>query len=669
MIITNIWFIINFMNILIPDSLLREYLQTSATAAEIGKFMSLASASVERIEEKEKEKVYEVEITTNRVDMACVRGFAREAAVILRQAGFEASFSPTGTVASLALEQFKPIQKLPLPEIKIETDQVRRIMAVVLDQLEDAPTPPKMVKQLLAMGENEHSSLIDISNYITHELGHPCHVFDYDKIMSLGGEIHIVVTKPGKKFITLDGEEHQTVGGEVVFESSSGEIIDLPAIKGTLNTAVDQNTKRALFWLENLHAPIVRHASLKHNIRTLAATLNEKGVDPELASEVLAKGLILFQQLCRAQVASEFFDYYPQPLKLPTIDLDLSLVNAYLGVKLPPEQIEKILLDLDFQLQRQENKILVTPPSFRAADISEAADIIEEIARVYGYEKLPTSLDFPLKIIAEQEGVNFHLENKIKHYLAGKGLSEIYSYSMVAEDQFIGEKQKLLRLANPLTEQLVCLRQKIYPSLLEIYQENKNKTAKTIGLFELAKVYFGGETGEKVTEQLHLSVVLNASYRQARAILEQVLHLAYLQAEIDSSGKIFVLQDQEKVLLGEIGNHQSGLVFFELDFDKVATLARAYPQYQALSSQPVAIEDLTFTLPEEVIVGPLIEKMSQVSPLIKTVSLKDIYQRNYTFNFIYQGEERALTSEELASVRAQVVAVMEDMGCRLIGTI
>ena len=172
------------MNILIPDKWLREHLISEATKEEIQKYLSLSGPSVERIYDNE---VYDIEVTTNRVDSMSVHGIAREAATILKRAGIKTTLKET----SFSKIQKHPNTDLPLPEIIYETENVHRVLAVVMTDIKHLASPKIMQQRLEAIGVNVHEALIDISNYITHELGHPCHVFDYDKIMNKGGKIII----------------------------------------------------------------------------------------------------------------------------------------------------------------------------------------------------------------------------------------------------------------------------------------------------------------------------------------------------------------------------------------------------------------------------------------------------------------------------------------------
>ena len=234
------------MNILIPHTWLLEHLETTATPDQIQKYVSLSGPSIERIYDREGEPVYDIEITTNRVDSMCVRGIARECAVILTQAGIKSPLISSKAEQSELVSGSSSL-KLPFPVITNTVPSIcRRTLGIILTNVQQSATPEWMAKRLRQTDQNVHNSIIDITNYVTHELGHPCHAFDYDKIMKLGGEIIIKQAEKGKNFTTLDGLEYETAGGEIVFENSQGEIIDLPAVMGTANTAVDEKTQNIL---------------------------------------------------------------------------------------------------------------------------------------------------------------------------------------------------------------------------------------------------------------------------------------------------------------------------------------------------------------------------------------------------------------------------------------
>lgn len=649
------------MNILVPVSWLGEYIETKMTPEELAALGSLHGPSFERIEQIEGEPVYDIEITTNRVDAMSIKGLARELAAIAGE-----KVKPKKLKETPHLEVKLQTQVLPLPKIRVETEAVNKIVCLVLDDVKNSESPEWMQKRLRQIGQNTHGIIIDMSNYVTHELGHPCHTFDYDKVMSLGGEIVVKQAQKGKKFVTLDGNEYETVGGEVVFENGEGEIIDLPAIKGTANTAISPETRRVLFWLENMEAPIVRQASMSHAIRTVAAILNEKNVDPYLADEVLALGTQILQREAGAKIASKVYSYEHERIKKMSkpIKFDLERLNRYLGVTIAPKRVEKILTALGFAIEKTKPTIwTVTAPTFRAHDVTIQEDLIEEVARIYGYHLLPSRTDFTLVQIPKQPQFDFALETRLKHLLVDRGLTEVYTYSMISENQVTGDPKKWLRLENPLTEDKEYLRQSLIPSLEAVYQNNNLEVQATAGFFELANVYFPGKTRDSVDEQLHLAWVTTLPYREARVLVDEIARQANIKVKVDKTGKI-VGNGQE---LGWIRQQADGKIASEWSLISLVT-ARQKPIISGkLRQGALAHEDLTFVLPTELAIGELMERMKAVSEKLVKVSLGDIYQDHVTFHFVYQKMVGSLEAEEIRPLRQKVVALVEKLGGKLVG--
>jgi len=672
------------MNILIPHHWLLKHLETEATPEQIRTQLSLAGPSVERVEEKEGEPVYDIEITTNRVDSMSVYGVAREAAVILDYAKIPAKLKPLNLPK---LNEIKPTTKKlkPLPKITNNPTYIKRITAVVLSEINTTATPNWMAKRLKQIDQNVHWAAIDITNYITHELGHPCHAFDYDKIMALGGEIIVDEAKAGEKFITLDKETYQAVGGEIVFRASDGTIIDLPAIKGTANTAVDENTKNILFWIENMDAKKVRFASMTHDIRTVAAQLNEKNVDPYLAEPTLSLGVKLYQEIVGAQVASQVYDEFPGK-KLPSEkQIPLSVFERYLGLSLPTETIINILDKLGCQVKQAKNYLKIIPPTYRP-DLEIPADFVEEVARIYGYHNLPGKImsgPLPLK---RPDDDTFDLETKIKNFLSVTGLYEVYTYSLVSQELALESGYQLkdhLKLANPLTEDKVYLRRSLLPSLNQVIANNP--TQKNLKVFELAKVYHPqGQDTQRPKEVMKLGMSLRAGYRTARGIVEALLdHLFVYQYQFkpnqEQTTALIIAQKQGKNLtLGEIKpllyttketqNQEYALVNVEIDLINLAQVANKHPKYQPLPKTSPVIEDLTFEITHTP-VGQVIETIKQTSDLIHQVRLKDVFKHRYTFTIKYLDSQNNLSDQEVAPIRKAVVNNLKKLNCKLVGKI
>lgn len=665
------------MNILIPHTWLLEHLDTKATPTEIQKYLSLCGPSVERIYEREGDSVYDIEVTTNRVDSMSVRGIAREAAVILPQFGIAAKLKP--------LHVQKPVQtgntNLPLPEIHNDPEFCRRIMCVTLANVQATPTPEWMAVRLRQIEANVHDSMIDITNYVTHDLGHPCHAFDYDQIMKLGGEIIVKEATAGKKFTTLDGEEYTTVGGEIVFENPKGEIIDLPAVKGTANTAISDTTKNILFWIEALDHEKVRFASMTHAIRTVAAQLNEKQVDPHLADSVLNEAVRYYEKLCQAQVASEVYDEFPGKQTQTKITVSLDKIKEYLGLEIDLENIVNILKTLECQVEvnQPKNEILVIPPTFRP-DLEIPADIIEEIARIYGYHNLP-SVVMPTEIpLTKPSGTNFTAENVIKHFLSDIGWQELYTYSLVSQELAEASGFSLaehLKLANPLTDDKVYLRRSLVPSLVEII--NQNAHVDGLSVFEIANVYHP-RSSQLPDEVLHLTMVSTKDFRQVKGDLEALLGRFFVKnlqitpsksTLFDQSGEICAENKHGKsIKIGVLGSLKNNIIAVDVVLADVWQVIHSHPKYQPIPKQSPIIEDMTFTLTAKTLVGEVIDSIKATSPLIHTVTLHDLYQHNATFTIEYLSDEHALTTQIVEPIRKQIAEMIQNQyQGKLVGSI
>jgi len=658
------------MNILIPHKWLLEHLDTKASPEKIQEYVSLCGPSVERIYDKE-DKVYDIEITTNRVDSMSVRGVAREAAVILQQFGVDAKLKETKNKDYRGTKE----DQLPLPKIVNDPKYCSRIICVVLKDIKRNPTPKWMAERLKQIDVQVHESAIDITNYITHELGHPVHAFDYDKIMELGGDIIVKEAQKGKKFTILDNEKYETVGGEIVFENSVGEIIDLPAIKGTVNTSINQSTKNILLWIETLDAKKVRFGSMTHSIRTVAAQLNEKNVDPYLAEDVLKRGIELYQELCDATVASEIYDEFPGKLKSQTVTISSEKIYDYLGIELKQDKIKNILVDLgcnvEIKNQGDTYQLEVTPPSFRP-DIKIPADIIEEIARIYGYHNLP-SVVMPTAIpLAKPDNVNFTIENKIKHFLVNIGWQEIYSYSMVSEklaQQSNYQIDEHLKLSNPLTEDRVYLRRSLIPSLVKAIDHNPQR--KKMSAFELANVYHP-QKDDLPNEELHLTMVSNKAYREAKGDLEALLNQFYIKdlqiEEREQQRANIIVEDKGK--LGTIQILQNGMIAIDLYMSALIKIVHSHPSYQAIPKTAAINEDLTFTLEKKTKVGKLISLIKQTNSLINKVELTKTYKQNHTFNIEYLDSKKNISNDNVEPIRREVVNKVEkEFNAKLVGSI
>ncbi len=640
------------MNIKILDSWLKEYVKTKATPQKIGELLSLSSVSVERIEPYGNDFVYDIEVTTNRPDLMSVIGIARETATVLKQNGIEAQF--------LAPKFTQPqTPKKSLIEIRNDPKLVNRLCAVVME-VEIGESPKEIKTRLEASETRSLNNLIDITNYVMKTIGHPTHVFDFDRLATT--VLTIREAKLGEVIKTLDEKEYSLNGGEIVAANDKNEIVDLLGIMGLQNSVVTQNSKRILYFINNNEPTKIRKASMSLGIRTEAAVVNEKNLDPILAFDALLYGIKLYQQFAKGKVLSDIIDLYPNKVKEKTVEVSLEKINKVIGVKIDPEKAVEALSGLGFKTKLTNGKIQATVPSFRIGDVEIEEDLIEEIARIYGYHNLPSELSPQTQIIPHRFANDFYWEKRLKEAMKYWGFTEVYTYSMVSEGLFEGPLEDAVEIKNPLTQDFVYLRKTLVPSLLKVVSENK--TDEEIKIFEIANIYNKKQHAlpEEVLTFAGVIKKNKVSFYEVKGIIEQlcldlgIKQLVFKQSEKSGNGAAIFLN---KEYLGEIEVLDADLIDFELNFALLTLHATQKKVYKPLNRFPPVVEDLSIIAGADVKTEDLINVIQSQSNLITQVSLKDSYQDSRTFHLNYQDPGKNLTNEEVKEIRKKIISSLK----------
>lgn len=636
------------MDIIISDKWLREYLDTLATPKQIAKCVSLCGPSIEKLEEKDGDILYHAEITTNRIDCVGVYGFAREVAAILPR------FKIPAKLKSIVInKKLKYTNNLPFTIINNDK-LVKRAMGVVLTNIENWKTPSWMEKRLTLCGVRSLNAVVDITNYVMLETGHPCHVFDYDKIKNK--KFVIRESKKGEKVTSFDNKTYELFGGDIVFDDGSGEIIDLPGIIGTKNSVVGPKTKRLFFFIDNNDPARIRNTSMGLAIRTMAASINEKGVDPELGEIAIFRGVELYQKICKARVASKVFDAYPHPYKMKTIKTNLTFINTKLGIEVEKKDISKYLTALNFIPKWQEDILSVSVPSHRTNDINIPEDLVEEIARIYGYHNLPSKL---------MEGAlpdplyksTFNMEWKIKNILKALGGYEVYTLSLVPKN-YISEDNSL-KLKNPLGSDTKYLRTDLSHSLVESVKAN-NGNYEQIFLFEMANVYMP-KKGEHPNEEMVLGLCFDGyKYVEVKGVLDSLItnELKTKYCIVKTSEENLFAIEIEGTHSGYINLFNDGIIVVEINAGDLISFAKNYISFKPIPKHPPQIEDLTIKIPAGVEVGKVMQTIKSVSNLVSDVELRDTFKDSYTFRIEYLDPDKTLTDQEVENVRKNIMSII-----------
>lgn len=639
------------MNIKILDSHLREYLKTSASPKDIKDILSLTSVSVEKLEKVQNDYIYDIEVTTNRVDLMSVLGIAKEASTALSQFGKSAKYNPT-------------VFKKPIPgkeesiSIKNNSKIVNRICAAILSVKIDES--PKFIKERLeAYGIRSLNNLVDVTNYVMREIGHPAHVFDFDRVTTK--TIVVRETSRGEKIKTLDGKEYTLPGGDIVADDGEGNIIDLLGIMGLENSVVTDETKRILFFIDNNDSQKIRKTSMTLGIRSEAAILNEKNVDPEKAYDALLRGIELYQDIAEGKILSPIYDIYPNKPVENKINVRPGKISKVIGAPITETEIKNTLTKLGFQVSTKNDGIQVSVPTERAQDVQVEEDIIEEVARIHGFQNLPSAL--PAADLTKPSHIidKFYWEKKVKTALKYWGFTETYTYSMVSENLFDGDTKDAVKIHNPLNEELVYMRRSLVPSLLEVV--NENKSHDILRIFEIANVYIK-RANDLPNEIMTLAGVVkkeNLSFYEVKGIIEQLLidlgiNGTFKQSKKSQGASIYI----EKDYIGEIEILDSNLINFELNFDELIKHAKSAKKYKPIAKYPPVVEDLAFKIIKNVPTSDLINDIKSQSSLISDVSLLDEYQDSKTFHIIYQDPGKNLTTKEVTVIREKIISSLKE---------
>lgn len=637
------------MDILISDNWLRGFLKTKASTRQIAKYLSLSGPSVEKVEKQAGDTIYHVEVTTNRVDSASIYGIAKEAVAILPRFNIKTRFSPLRTKA-----QQRFVKKVKYLKVTVNPKLCPRFTAVLIENVKIGESPKYIKERLRAVGVRPINNIVDISNYIMHEIGQPVHTFDYNKIS--GAKMILRASKKGEKIKTLDGKVHSLNGGDIVIEDGKGRLIDLAGIMGGENSAVDKNTKNVLLFVQTYNPVNIRKTYMNLAQRTEAAALFEKTLDPELVSLGVRKGTDLFVELTKGKPKTQVLDIYPKPYKAKKIVTSGDFINKRLGVELPKKEISSILSSLGFEVVWKGEKLEVLVPSYRSNDVVIPEDIVEEVARIYGYHNLPSAL-MTGSIPDPLQDMPFDFELKIKKILKGWGGIEVYTLSMVPQE-FI--KSGALRIKNPLGKESEYMRTSLRPSLVQAVKKNAG-IKESFHLFEISNIYLPRK-GKLPEEKMMLAGIFsNSKYRDAKGIIEALLEELNIKAEYEpEDSKDFLPARRLSIkskgkLLGEFGVLENKFIYYQLDLELLKQVHLSVSPYTSIPKYPPQIEDVTLVLPPKTRVGNVISTIKNSDKYLKNVELKKIFKDAYTFRLWYQHPSKTLTDKEVEAIRKKIL--------------
>lgn len=657
------------MNIKITYNWLLDYLDTDADPYEIQKYLSLCGPAVEKVDKIGDDYVMDIEITSNRIDNASVIGIAQECQAILPQFGKKA------TIKSNPITNLKftgpTVQEIP-NKLKVtitDPSLCSRFCAVILSDLKIEKSADLIKNRLEMVDVKSINNLIDISNYLMITLGQPAHVFDFDKIGK--GKMIMRLSKKGEQISTLDKKTHTLPGGDIIMEDGDGKLIDLCGIMGGLSSCVDENTKNTLLFLQNYDKRRIRQTTMLLSHRTMAASYFEKGLDSERVEAAAILGIEMIKKYCHAGQVSEILDIYAAPYKTKEIHISAEYICKKIGVEIESKKIIEILEGLGFGVTTNGTELTIKIPSFRAQDVDIKEDIVEEVARIYGYNNLPSNLQKTLiENDSQLNNKKYFWENKIKFFLKHLGLNEVYNYSMISKSDIENLDLNIdshLKIENTISTDIEYMRTSLAPSLVKNIRDNQGKK-ENLSLFEIANVYTKKEN-DLPDETRMLGLITNTSWCEMTSILSALFNefnIKDFKFEI-ADNNLFEKNNSINILIksdivGTAGklalkyqvknNLKNNIFLLNIDFAKLLKAISPVPKLRQLNQFAVIKYDLTIEDKGELYYQELLSKIT--SPLLQKVEVLSLYQGKINLRFFFSSLEKNLTEVEVKEEIAKI---------------
>ncbi|WP_284036142.1 phenylalanine--tRNA ligase subunit beta [Neobacillus sp. 114] len=643
------------------------------------------------------DEVLELGLTPNRADCLSMLGVAYEVAAIL---GREVKLPETSleSLSEKATDYVKVVVEA--------TEDNPLYVAKMIKNVKIGPSPLWMQTRLMSAGIRPHNNVVDITNYILLEYGQPLHAFDYDRLGSK--EILVRRANDGEKFVTLDDVERTLTADHLVITNGT-EPVALAGVMGGANSEVTSDTTTVLLEAAYFNGATVRKASKDHGLRSEASARFEKGVDPNRVRVAGERAAYLMAKYAGGEVLEGAAEVDTLTVEPAVVSVTLEKINRVLGTGLEMKDVEAIFDRLQFGVSVEGDTVTVTAPT-RRGDIKIEEDLLEEVARLFGYDNIPKTL--PIGSTTPGKLSEYQKKRRVvRAYLEGAGLYQAVTYSLTSEEkasQFAMEKRDFIRLAMPMSEDRSILRLSILPQLLEVLKYNSARQNDSLAVYETGNVFLSNGVDVLPEEKEHLAGAITGLWNNhswqgekkpvdffvLKGILEGLFaklglteRVAYVQEQVEGMhpGRTAEIRlDGSKIgFAGQL--HPSvqkdldlkDTYVFELSLKAVLGVETEALQYQSIPRYPSITRDIALVVNRETVSGTLKDIIVKAgSPLLKEAYVFDLYEgdkmeegkKSIAFSLKYVDPERTLTDEEVTKVHDRVLeALKEQAGAVLRG--
>jgi len=647
----------------------------------------------------ENDEVFEIGLTPNRADAMSHWGVARDLRAGMMQQGTNIELI-TPSVTSFKVE--KRTLKI---DVNVEDNKlIPRYCGVTISDVKVGTSPAWLQNRLKAIGLTPKNNIVDVTNYVLHELGQPLHAFDASKIH---GKVIVKNAEEGTKFTTLDDVERTLSKEDIVIYDEKGPLC-IAGVLGGKNSGVTQNTTTIFLESAYFNPVSVRKTAKRHAINSDASFRFERGIDPAITEYALKRAAILITEVAGGEMTSDIVDIYPKKIEDHQVLLNLEKVNKLIGQTIPDDIIKKILVSLDIKVNSITKVGLgLIIPAYRV-DVTREIDVIEEILRVYGYNNIEFTQKLNATTSHSSRTEDYKIQNIVANLLVGNGFNEMMANSLtspsyVALSDNLNESNNVIML-NPLSGDLSAMRQSLLFSALEAVSFNINRRNSDLKLFEFGKTYHKLLSGNQ--ENSHLTLTMTGDRNQESwtntqkptdfflfkgyviGILERLglsksLVTTALKTDIFSEGLTLELGSSTLVEFGTI--KKSVLKHFDIkqevffaDFNWNSILKHVSAnniKFAEISKYPEVRRDLALLLDKSVEFAKVLELAKKTEKgLLKEIDLFDVYEgknlpegkKSYAVSFILQDDSKTLTDSQIDKVMSKLTQTFEtELGASL----
>lgn len=641
------------------------------------------------------DQMMEFDLTPNRADALSMIGTAYEAAALYDKQVQKPNTNVTA--------QAKTAEETLTVKVEDMT-QVPYYSARVVEDVQIAPSPEWMQARLMKAGIRPINNVVDISNYVMLEYGQPLHMFDKYHIGS--NDIVVRLAHENEKMTTLDDQERELLSSDIVITNGQ-QPIALGGVMGGDFSEVTPETKNVVVEGAIFNPVAIRHTSRRLNLRSESSSRFEKGIATEFLDEAVDRACYLLETLAQGQVLDGRVTDGDLGELVTDITITADKVNRTVGFDLTEDDIVRVFKQLGFNTETTEGSIHVKVPS-RRRDIAIEADLIEEIARIYGYDNIPSTLPVFEDVTSGALTDRQRKTRVVKRTLEGAGLSQAITYSLVDRERataFTTAAHQTVELLMPMSEAHSTLRQSLIPHLIDATQYNVARKNQDIALYELGNVFFGQE-GETLPEEVeYLSGIMTGEYVSnpwqgkkevvdfylVKGIVERIadqlaLRFEYETAQIDGlhPGRTAAVNLNGEAIgfIGELHptvakTYDLGRTYvFELNYEKIMQQSVGYINYQPIPKFPGVTRDIALVVASEVRAASLIQTIHQNGgAILKDAHVFDVYEgehmeagkKSVAIRLAYLDENNTLTEEQVTKVHEAILAALEAQGATLRG--